>query len=155
VTLEISEKTTAGDKRLEEAILRFESHRDFPKVQTWMRKAVKAFEKRAPPKSRVHGSKARLKLVILILNLKAVAYLPMVSDMATLKDFIVILRGWEFEAWHYYLGSSSSALLPTNVGSENDSSPIHENIENWITAVYEQLLEPPKEETASPQDSES
>jgi hypothetical protein len=153
VTLEISETTVVGDKRLQDAIQRFESHRDFPNIQVWMRTAVKAAEKRAPPKSRVFGSKARLKLVIHILNLQVVAYLPMVSDMATLKDFIAILRGWEIEAWKYYLGSSSSALLPTNVGSGNDSSPIHENIESWTTVAYQELSKLPKEETASLEDS--
>lgn len=69
MTLEISATTTAGDKRLEVAIRRFESHRDFPKVQVWMRRAVKGAERRAPPESRVFGSEARLKLVLLILNI--------------------------------------------------------------------------------------
>jgi len=64
VTLEIGETTIVGDKRLHEAIQRFESHRDFPRIQVWMRTAVKAAERRASPKSRVFGSKARLKLVI-------------------------------------------------------------------------------------------
>lgn len=153
MTLEISETTIVGDKRLHEAIRGFESHRDFPKIQVWMRTVVKAAERKASPKSRVFGSKARLKLVIHILNLQAIAYLEMVSDMATLKDFVATLRGWEIEACKYYLGSSSSALLPTNIGSENDSSPIHENIESWTTVAYQQLSKLPKEETASVEDS--
>jgi hypothetical protein len=153
--MQFGETIPDGDKHLEEAIRRSESDPDFPKVQVWMRRAVEAAERKAPLKSRVFGSKARLKLVLHLLDLQAVAYLPLVSDLATQKDFTAILRRWESEAWKYYLGAPPAGIRPASDGSESDSSPIHARIESWITGSFQHLVSLQKGETASGPDSSS
>jgi hypothetical protein len=134
------EPSPSGDQHLEEAIRRLESHSRSLQAQLWLRKVVEYFERRASPKSRVYGSKACLKRVLHLVNAWGSAFLPLVTDKATQRDFITLLRYVESVAWNEYLGPAPSAIHPASDTPENQSSPIHVRIEEWITASFQFLV---------------
>jgi len=138
--MRFGETTPSWDQHLEDTIRRLESHPKYLQAQLWLRKVLEDFERKASPKSRIYGSKPCLKRALNRVNAWGSAFLPLVTDKATQRDVITLLRYVEGIAWNEYLGPVPSAIGPVSDTPENQASPIHVRIEEWITLTFQWLV---------------
>ena len=85
--MQLTETKLQSNKHLEDAIRLLESHPDFARVQVQMRDRLQEAQTNEPPEARAYGSRARLDYVLRRFDIRAQAFLELVSDNGNRRSY--------------------------------------------------------------------
>jgi hypothetical protein len=122
----------------EEAIKLLESQPEFARVELRMRKSLEELGKRLSPEATRFGTQARLKYVIERNEIRAKAFLELVSDINTQNAYIALLRCIVRAGFQEYTGFPMEGSRP--VGQECQRvEALLQLVPKWEKAGYERL----------------
>jgi DNA-binding transcriptional regulator YiaG len=81
----------------------------------------------------------RAKVALEGLNIWAEEFLVLVSDTASLNDYISLLTLWERHAWQNFSGYPPEAAIPASDQTRDAADKIGKAVEAWITAAYRRI----------------
>jgi hypothetical protein len=151
--MQLIEATPHGDNHLEDAIRLLESHPDFARVQVQMRDRLEEADRNAAAETRAYGSRARLEHVLLRFDIRAGAFLELVSDIHMQNANISVLQNFVCRAWEEYTGAAPDVMRPASDQAEGDFCSIHTRMAGWVKAGYQRHAKPYQEQTSSPRDT--
>ena len=125
------------EQRVAVAMEIFESQPDYAKAQVWLSKRMEKVCRAADPGGTLpSGSPARAELVLRLFNVRARAYLRLVSTIETQNALVVLLDSFEILAWEEFVGG-----YPTSIreGAPSIDQQIGARKRHWIRKGYEQL----------------
>lgn len=127
------------DRAVGEAIRLFESHADFARAQVRMRERMEEAARDRPVESRAYGTKARLEYVLCLLDIRAEAFLELVSDIHTQNAFMTFLESLERTAWQEHTGYPPEVLQPASAETDSHAQTIHAKVQRWTYEGYKRL----------------
>jgi hypothetical protein len=148
-SMQLIEATPHGHKHLEDAIRLLESHPDFARVQVQMRDRLEEADRNAAAETRAYGSRARLEYVRLRFDIRAGAFLELVSDIHMQNANISVFQHFVCRAWEEYTGAAPDVMRPASDQAEGDFCSIHTRMAGWVKAGYQRLANPYQEQTSS------
>jgi len=151
--MQLIEATPHRDKPLEDAIRLLESHPDFARVQVQMRDRLEGADRNAAAETRAYGSRARLEHVLLRFDIRAGAFLELVSDIDMQNAYMDFLPNFVCVAWEEHTGAPPDVMRPASDQAEGDFCSIHTRMAVWVKAGYQRLANPYQEQTSSPGDT--
>ncbi len=107
--------TSESQKAAEEAVRLFESKPEFVRIALRMRQNLEEIDKQHPPEAGVFATEPRLKLVMERFEIRAKAFLELVSDLDTQNAFIAILRSISVGSFEEYTGFPEGQLIPVGM----------------------------------------
>ena len=121
----------------EEAIRLFEASPEFPASQIWMHDRMSKLTASLKDDQRAYGSKPRARLALRKLDIRAAAFLRLVSNMELQMAFIALLDELELIAWVEFIG-----FVPTNIvpGAPTIAAGIERRKRWWRRQGYKQLV---------------
>jgi len=151
--MRLAEPAVPMEKQLEAAIRLLESNVDFPRVQVEMSDRLQTARSNAPPEAGVYGSKARLIYVLQRLDIRAQAFLGLVSDISLQNAYIAILDSFVFEAWDEFIGWPFQVMRPASDQAKEDLGSIRGRAVAWAQTGYRRLANPYQEQAPTLGDS--
>jgi hypothetical protein len=148
-SMQLIEATPHGHKHLEDAIRLLESHPDFARVQVQMRDRLEEADRNAAAETRAYGSRARLEYVRLRFDIRAGAFLELVSDIHMQNGYMAVLPNFVCGAWEEHTGGPPEVMRPASDQAEGDFCSIHTRMAGWVKAGYQRLANPYQEQTSS------
>ena len=131
-------RLTTGDAGAT-ALSLLEMHVDFPRVQVQMLERLSESEARATKEAAVLGSPARLVLVLERYDIRAHAYLQLVTEVAMQNAYMTMLQRFEDAAWQELTGFPLQYLRPVSGQTHADLESIRARTKRWTYAGYQQL----------------
>jgi hypothetical protein len=139
--LEVLTKSETRDaqlkQRLAAAMEVFERQPGYEKAQIWLSKRIEKLLKAAGPESSLPlGGPARAELVLNLIDVRAKAYLRLVSNIEAQNAFVEMLALFEILAWEEFVGGYPNSVRD---GAPSIDQQIGERKRLWIRKGYEQL----------------
>ena len=121
---------------VEDAIRLFEASPEFPATQVWIHDRMRRLTASLKGDYRVYGSKPRVRLALGNLNIRAAAFLRLVSNIEKQNAFMVLLDELELFAWIDFIG-----VVPTNIlaGAPTIAAGIERRKRWWRRQGYRHL----------------
>jgi hypothetical protein len=129
------------DREASQALHAFESLRDFPKIVTDMHDKLGELRRRIEHQEARPAPKERADLVLACFDIRAGAFLRLVSSIEIQNAFLVAIRQFQRIAWQEYVGLDVPAELVQAEGSESLAmeKAIFERGQFWVTKGYKRL----------------
>lgn len=144
-----NEATPRQDTHLAAAIRLLESRPDFPRMQVQMRHRLEETQRNAPAEACAFGSRARLEYALRRFDVRAQAFLELVSDVETQNAFMTILDSCVQAAYLEHVGAPREVLGPASIQAESSLDSIYANLQRWIKTGYQRLADLAKGEHPS------
>jgi hypothetical protein len=145
--------TSESQKAAEEAVRLFESKPEFVRIALHVRQNLEEIDKQHPPEAGVFATEPRLKLVMERFEIRAKAFLELVSDLDTQNAFIAILRSISVGSFEEYTGFPEGQLIPVGMEKKRVDA-LRQLVPKWEKAGYERLAKE-SVETVGPEIRES
>jgi hypothetical protein len=117
------------------AIARFEQNPLYPKVLVDVSECSDRLAANMSPAAKTPGTPERMGHVLEIFNICAEAHLRLVSDMASQKDFVVVISDIARMIWAQYTGYHFDLLPPL----PDRWQPIQERLRYWSVRGFSRL----------------
>ncbi len=125
--------------RLTRAIRLLELQNGFPGAQVWMRDRMDEVEQGRTAEASYFGTKARAELVFKLFEIRAKAFVELVSSIHLQNAFMVVLENAAREAWREYAGGYIEFLQPASDEAYSVMKAIHKMMHRWIGEGYRRL----------------
>jgi hypothetical protein len=135
----VAQEYQRRDEAAEDAIKIFESHHDFARVQVRMRERMEQATRNLPTDARTFGSKARLEHVLSLFDIRAEAFLELVSDIRSQNALMVVLESFGRVVWEEYTGWPLEVMRPASAKADAVLSKIHAKVQRWTYEGYKRL----------------
>ena len=119
------------------AVRLFELDPHFPRIQVKMREQMEAATEDLPPGTRAFGTIARLEYVLRLFDIRAEAFLELVSNITTQNAFMVLLESFARVSWLEYIGSPN--VQPLSDELKVNLTTNREKIQQWTYKGYKRL----------------
>lgn len=133
----------------DDAIKLLEMHPRFAELQVRMRYQMEELAKNSPAEARALGTKARMAYVLRIFDIRAEAFLPLVSDIQTQNAFVAVLAVAERIAWQEYTGAPVEIMRPASIEAESALHALYEKAQFWTKEGYKKTASLHETESAS------
>lgn len=132
-------RVNADHHSFEEAMDLFAVHPGFPRVQVRMRTRLDEAVRKASSVERLLCTQERLRHITGLFDIRAAAFLNLVSDMPAQNDLVIVLVALVRLAWKEYTGLPLGIFKPGDAKAARDLAAIHARAEYWTTRGYKQL----------------
>lgn len=142
------ERRAAKARRLalDRAIEVLKQQPGFPSAQIQIHDRSVEWNNNLSPEESRWGTTERIKVVLQILDIRAEAYLALVSDMKTQEAFMAVLEEFGNNAWESYIGFPL-LMAPPGPG-DTQFLDIRRSVGRWINEGYKRLATAPYDEAA-------
>jgi hypothetical protein len=119
------------------AIRLFESQHEFSRCQIWMRSRINAIELSLTSAATALGTTARLEFALGMLDVRAEAFLQLVTCIDIQNAYELVLSSIQREGWRDFTGHYPENLQPISPTSESAAQKIDRRVRYWVGRGYE------------------
>jgi hypothetical protein len=128
-----------AERALEDAITLFESQPGFVDTQLWLRDQMEEAEREAPAESKDFGTPARAELALKCFEIRAEAFVRLVSTIETQNALIAVFYQIERAAWLDFLGDYPESIRAVSEPARWLANEIWKSRGRRIRRGYEQI----------------
>lgn len=139
--MRVHDTIESRNKQAEDALSILESHPDFASVEMRMIDRLEECEKNAAGEAGELGTKARLEVVLERYDIRAQAFLALVSKIAMQNAYMTMLHSFEQAAWKELTGWPVEIARPASAQTRTDLDTIGARTKRWTYAGYQRLAE--------------
>ncbi len=127
------------ERSLDAAVRLFESQPDFASVQVWMPDRMVEAEANRPTEAKSFGTKARADFALAFLNIRADAFLKLVSNAEIQNAYMTMVEYFGDEAWREFTGFLPQFMEPVSDMCRAIDEEIQERRRHWIHEGYKRV----------------
>ena len=123
-------------RSVDEAVKLLESQPGFSGVQVWMRERMSEAEINRSAEAKSFGTRARADFALVFLDIRADAFLKLVSNIETQNAYMTMIGYFGDEAWREFTGFLPQFMEPVSDMARAVAGEIEDRRRHWIHEGY-------------------